>query len=343
MSTTCRLLTGTVFLGCSIQAAAQGQGSWGGGSGLVSAIALLLLLGLAAICVATGFVGRRFGRSSRQKLLFAMVGGLAPVMAIAIWSVNLNRNDKEARAALIDTNEAVIRVAQAHIDRTCADLQALEKRTVDLQRSVQRRLIKRSTVFHVPPSEMDWPLPMNRVSLAFDAADQKELQSMRFEESYFDRQRVHDMSEQLDYVEHIEEDGQIYALGKVAHWQTLVPRLDDESKRELTGFLSQRAAHDVTGFRPKKSLARHVLEVSDVSTREDRNHWTARLRAKVFDATSGEELFNIERLLPIMIEWGRNVGGVRLCARKQNDAVAKDRNFDWLGYLVREMSAEPNK
>jgi hypothetical protein len=47
--------------------------------------------------------------------------------------------------------------------------------------------------------------------------------------------------------------------------------------------------------------------------------------------------------LPIMSEWGRNVGGVRLCARKQNDAVAKDRNFDWLGYLVREMSAEPNK
>ncbi|XVJ68535.1 MAG: hypothetical protein HEQ39_01965 [Rhizobacter sp.] len=344
--TTCRstfsLLTGAVFLGWSSGAAAQGQGSWGGATGLVSAIGMLLLLGVLVISVITGFVGYGLGYPPRYKPLFALAGGLAPIVAIVMYFVNLDRNNKEARAALIEANKAVIRVAQERIDATCAGLQAREPRTVDLQRSVQRRVVTRSTALDVPPSVMDWPLPMNRVVLAFDTAYQNDLRRLRFEQSYFERHRVNDMSKQIDYVEHADEDGRLYAVASAAYWRTLVPRLDDESRQELSGSIGRGAANHFIGHQPRKPLARYGLEVSDVSTREDRNHWTARIRAKVFDTTSGDELFTIERALPILIDaLGDRTGGVRLCAKQGHDAVANDRNFDWLGYLAREVSAGP--
>lgn len=333
---------GSVCLGWPIEAAAQGQGSWGGATGLAGAIGTILLIVLLMACVVTGFIGYKLGHPTRYKPLFALAGVLTPIVAIVVHFVNYESKGNEARAALIEANQAVIRVAQARIEATCADLQARETRSVDLQRSLQWRVIPRWAPLNVPQSAMDWPLPLNRVGLAFDGRYQNDLRGLRFEQPYFERHRIHDMSKQLDYIEHTDSLG-LYALTNVAVLRTLLPRLDEANRQELSRYISQNfeSEHHI-GFRPRKSLARYALEVSDVSTREDRSYWTARLRAKVVDITSGDELFEIERALPILIDsLGNRTGEIRLCARKGHDAVAEDRNFDWLGYLVREVSAEP--
>ena len=176
----------------------------------------------------------------------------------------------------------------------------------------------------------------------FDSQYQNDLRGLRFAQPYFERHPISSVSKQLDYIEYTDSVG-LYALTNVAGLRTLLPRLDEESRQEWSRYTNQDFGGERhIGLRPRKPLARHALEISDVSTPEDRSHWTARLRAKVIEIKSGDELFEIERALPILIDsLGKSTGEVRLCARRGHDAVAEDRNFDWLGYLVREVSAEP--
>ena len=336
------VIAGSACLGWPIEATAQGQGSWGGATRLAGAIGTLLLIVVLMVCGVTGFIGYKLGHPTRYKPIFALAGALVPIVAIVLHFVNHESKSNEARAALIEANQAVIRVAQARIEATCAELQARETRSVDLQRSLQWRVTPRWGPLIVPQSAMDWPLPLDRVGVAFDSKNQNYLRGLRFEQPYFERHSIHYTSKQLDYIEHTDSLG-LYALTNAAVLRTLLPRLDEENRQELSRYTTQDQGGDHSiGFRPRKPFARYALDISDVSTREDRSHWTARLRAKVVEITYGDELFEIERSLPILIDsLGNRTGEVRLCARKGHDAVAEDRNFDWLGYLAREVSTEP--
>lgn len=312
--------------------------------GLGGAIAMLLVAGALMICVATGFIGYRLGYQTRHKRQYALAGALSPIAAIFVYFWYLDLKDEQAREAVRETNEAVMRVAQTRIDAMCANLLARETRAVDLQRSLHLRVIPHWPGLNVPASAMDWPVPLDRVTLAFDAVFRDYLRKLRFEQPYFERHHVTDRSKELDYVEHADSRG-LYALRRARYWRTLLPRLDEESRQELSrNIRPEDPAERFIGHRPRKPLARYGLEISDVSTREDRVHWTARLRVQVIEMASGDGLFEIERTLPILIDSGGGItDGVRLCARPGNDAVAKDRNFDWLGYLAREVSAEARR
>lgn len=311
-------------------------------TGWAGAIGMILLVGLVLVCAVTGLIGYGIGHSSQYRPLFAVAGVVSPIVVLFLMLWRSDRKDNEEYAALVEANQAVIRVAQTYIDATCAELQGRETRAVDLERSLQRRVISGWRGLDVQPSDMDWPLPMERVALAFRSDYQRDLRFLRFEQPYFERHPPVHISKQFDYMEHIDKNGQLYALASAAHWRTLRPRLDDEAVEEISrnSGLNGRADHFI-GLHLRKSLAPYGLEVTEVSTREDRGHWTARLRVKVFDTASGEGLVVIERLLPILIDaLGNRTGGVRLCARPGHQPIAEDRKFDWLGYLAREVSTD---
>lgn len=310
-------------------------------TGWAGAVGVLLLIGTVLICMVAGLIGYALGYPTRYKPLFALAGAITPIIAIVVQLVDHDRRSKEAHAAQVEAKRGVIRLAQAHIDATCADLQASRSRVVDLQRSVNWRVVSLWPGLDVTTNAMDWPLPLSRVTLAFDARYQSYLRKLRFEQSYFESHQVQSLSRQLDYVEHSDSLG-LYALARATYWRTLLPRLDDESRQKLSRHIGHdRGPEHLIGYRPRTPLARYRLEVSDVSTREDRNHWTARLRVKVVEIASGDEIFEIERVLPILIDSVGGPGEVRLCARRGHSAIAKDGNFDWLGYLSGEVSAEP--
>jgi len=317
---------------------------------LAQALSMMVLLGLVLICGLLGAIGYWLGYPRRYKPHFAAAAALSPIAAIAALLLYGNHKTEARLRANNEANQAAIRVAQAHIDATCASLLARQARTVNLERALQLRVIPHWPPLNVPPGAMDWPLPLEKVMVAYSAERQDYLRKLRFEQPYFERHPAGTYSEQLDYVERVDSEGP-YAQARESYWRGLVPRLDDESRQELIRFLPVRAVVDVdTGqnrpdahiaLRLRKSMARHALEVSDVSTRDDRGHWTARLRVKVIDQASAEELFVIERVLPILTYTGGGSSVVRLCARTGREAMANDRNFDWLGYLAREVSAEP--